>query len=135
MKRIILFTFFSLIALQAYSQHTVNDIAKYNGWFKIQFETSNGQVQYKISQCYPNGDLYEVPANQRRKLPLYIKVLCIGLVEEVFTEQLGLMTFDEDGVFMQVTGFSFILKITKSEAEILENFGQEMVDKYKNRDW
>ena len=138
MKRSICFAI-SLIVLfvsQAHGQHSVNDIKQYNGWFKINIEVdTNDYIQYNIVQCYPNGDEYRLNDNERRNLPLFMKVFCIALSEEVLKGQMESMTFNEDGIFMRVMGFTFIIDFSKSDDEILESLGQEMVNKYKYRDW
>jgi ribulose bisphosphate carboxylase small subunit len=127
---------FVLFISQAYGQHRVNDIRQYKGWFKINIELdSNDNIQYNIAQCYPNGDEYKLNSNERRQLPLFMKIFCIGISEEVLKGQMESMTFSQDGIYMRMMGFTFIIDFSKSDDEILESLGQEMVNKYKYRNW
>jgi hypothetical protein len=124
---------FAVLSL-TYGQHRVNDIKDHNGWYKIQFETDSKNVfRYKITQCYPNGDEYELRENELNQLPLSMKVFCMAISEQFPTDE---MTVDENDVYMRITGFSFIVDFSKtSEKRLLESFGPEMVDRYRDREW
>ncbi|MDR1127718.1 MAG: hypothetical protein LBL20_00255 [Treponema sp.] len=138
MKKIVYFVlvFSTMAVFQAYGQHRVNDIKQYQGWYKINVETGPGDnVLYNITQCYPNGDEYVLNSSERQQLPLYIKVFCIAISEEILKEQMESMTFDEGGIFMRVIGFTFMMDFSKTEDEILESLGKEMVNTYKNKNW
>jgi ribulose bisphosphate carboxylase small subunit len=128
---------FSLMAMtQLYSQHRVNDIKQYKGWFKINIESdADDNIHYAITQCYPNGDEYVLNDNERKQLPLFMKVFCIGISEEVLKGQMESMTFNEDGIYMRVVGFTLMIDFSKSDDEILESLGGEMVNKYKYKSW
>jgi hypothetical protein len=127
-------------SIPLFAQHTVNDIARYGGWYQARVEISqSGNIMYYITQCYPSGDEYEVIGTEREQLPLYLKILCMGMVEEGMKDSLNFdeMTFDEDGIFMQLTSFSFTFLFNFSEngAEILNKIGNETVNKYRYRRW
>jgi hypothetical protein len=127
-------------SMSLYAQHTVNDIARHGGWFKVRVEIlQSGNVSYFITQCYPSGEEYNVVGVEREKLPLYLKVLCISMVEEGMKNSFDFnqMTFDEDGYFMQLDSFSFtfIFKLKKKEKEILKELGDEIINKYRYRKW
>jgi hypothetical protein len=112
----------------------------HGGWFKVRVEIlQSGNVSYFITQCYPSGEGYNVVGAEREKLPLYLKVLCMGMIEEGLKGSFDFnqMTFDEDGYFMQLDSFSlsFIFKFSKTEKEILNELGDEMVNKYRYRKW
>jgi hypothetical protein len=75
--------------------------SSYNGWYKINVELDLAdKVRFIVTQCYPNGEEYVLSNNERRQLPLYLKVFCIGISEEVLKDRLASMTFDEDGIRM-----------------------------------
>lgn len=134
---VLVFIFSSALS---YAQHTVNDIKNYNGWYEVKFEILQSEkILYNITQCYPSGDRYEVIGNEREKLPLYLKVLVMGMVDEGMKDSFDFdeMTFDENGVFMRMTSFSFtfVFNISKTEEEILNEIGADMVNKYRLRKW
>jgi hypothetical protein len=141
--RKIFFCFFIIVAfftVSLYAQHTVNDINKHGGWFKVRVEIlQSGNVLYYITQCYPSGEEYEIVGNEREKLPLYLKVLCMGMVEEGMKDSFDFnnMTFDENGFFMQMISLSFTLvfNFSRTESEILGEIGNEIVNKYRYREW
>ena len=138
MKKTVAFLIFlsTVMVSQVYGQHRVNDIKKYNGWYKISIEmVSDGKSRYNVTQCYPNGDEYKISDSERKQLPLWVKIFCIGMFDEVLKGQMEEMTFNEDGIFMRITGFILMIDSSKSDEEILESLGQEMVNKYKYRDW
>jgi hypothetical protein len=124
-----------------YAQHTVNDIAKYGGWYKVKFEIfQSGNVVYSISQCYPDGDEYDVVGDEKEQLPLYLKVLSMAMLEATGIQNsfdFDDMKFEDEGYFMQLTAFSFtfMFDFSKFEAEILEEMGDEILNEYKNRKW
>ncbi|GHV52619.1 hypothetical protein AGMMS49579_10180 [Spirochaetia bacterium] len=127
---------FAMAVSHTYGQHRVNDIREYGGWYKINYEMDiNGSLHYAISQYYPNGDEYKISSDERKQLPLYMKIFCIALSEELLGPQMLGMTVKQDGYFMQVTGFSFIINFSQSDEEILESLGLEMIIKYQDRDW
>jgi hypothetical protein len=47
------------------------------------------------------------------------------------------LAFEERGFFMQLTSFSFtfVFKFSKTEAEILNEIGNETVNRYRYRRW
>ncbi|MDR1353327.1 MAG: hypothetical protein LBK05_08605 [Treponema sp.] len=138
MKKIVYFVlvFSTMAVFQGYGQHRVNDIKQYQGWYKINVETGlNDDVHYNITQCYPNGDEYVLNSSERQQLPLHIKVFCIALSEEILKKQMEDMTFDEGGIYMKVIGFTLMMDFSKTDDEILESFGKEMVNTYKDRSW
>jgi hypothetical protein len=94
-------------------------------------------MNYIITQCYPNGDEYVVSTIERRQLPLYVKVLCMNLGDELIEAQTqtGGMAVDEHGIRMTIVGFTLLLDSQQSENEILDSFGKETVNKYRNRNW
>ncbi|GHV13265.1 hypothetical protein FACS189491_07980 [Spirochaetia bacterium] len=127
--------FFLTAMSQLYCQHRVNDIKQYNGWYKIAIESDMyGNIHYTITQCYPNGDEYVLDSNERKQLPLFMKVFCMG-ISEMLNGQMGGMTLDEDGIYMRVLGFIFMIDFSKSDDELLESLGADMVDKYKDMSW
>lgn len=136
MKRATIFCMMFFCALGVFAQHRVNDIAEYGGWFKVRFEqNTRGDMLYFITQCYPDGDEYEVNGPEREALPLHMKIFCIAMSEQVFKDQMASMVMEEDGLYLQVTGFSFIVKFSMTEEEVLDLFGQDMVDLYKDQEW
>ena len=127
---------FTVMASQVYGQHKVNDIKMHNGWYKISVEMdSDGNSRYIVTQCYPNGDEYKLSDNERKQLPLWVKIFCIGMFDEILKEQMEEMTFNENGIFMRLMGFTLMIDSSKSDEEILELLGQKMVNKYKYRNW
>jgi hypothetical protein len=131
---------FSFFSLSVYAQHTVNDVQKYGGWYRISVEIyQSGNVGYLITQCYPSGETYEVIGHEREKLPIYLKVLCMGMVEAGMKDRFDFntMTFEENGYCIQMTAISltFIFKFSKPEAEILKELGGELINTYKYRKW
>jgi hypothetical protein len=137
MKKFATFFFLlSIVILQVYGQHSVNDIKRHKGWYKITIEMDSHDTSiYTVTQCYPNGDEYPLNDNERRQLPLWVKVFCIGIFEEGLKGQMEMMTFDEDGIHMGLRGFTLIIDSSKSDEEILASLGQEMVDKYEHKKW
>jgi hypothetical protein len=126
--------------MSLYAQHTVNDIAQYNGWFQVEVRImQSGNIFYDITQCYPGGEEYEVRDSEKEKLPLYLKIVCLGMIDEGMKDAFNFdeMSFSEDGYLMQLTAFSFtfIFDFTKTENEILSEFGDEMISKYRYRKW
>jgi hypothetical protein len=127
--------FFAMAAWQGHGQHKVNDIKQYKGWYKINVETdSNNELCFSITQCYPNGDEYVVSSNERQKLPLHLKIVCIG-ISEILKDQMEALTFNEDGIYMKITGFTFVVDFSMSEEDMLESLGEELVNRYKYSDW
>jgi hypothetical protein len=141
MKKAFFFMLIVLCSFSAFAQHRVNDIKQYGGWYKVTMEiTSTGKTSYFITQCYPSGEEHAVTGADREKLPLYMKVLCMGLVDEVISDSFGGitdMTFESDGMFLEVTtlSFTFTFKTTNSDEEMLVKFGEETVEQYRNRSW
>jgi hypothetical protein len=133
-KPICLFALLFFTVLLSYGQHRVNDIHEYDGWYKIQFEMDSENVfHYQITQCYPNGDEYELGKNELNQLPLSVKVFCMAISEEIPIDE---MTLDENGIYMRITGFSFIVDFSKiPEDKLLESLGLEIVDRYRDREW
>jgi hypothetical protein len=125
-----------MVILQIFGQHSVNDIKRYKGWYKINIGMdSDDNSIYTITQCYPNGDEYELNDYERRQLPLWVKVFCVGIFEEALKGQMESMTFNEDGIYMRIMGFTLMIDSSKSDDEILESLDQEMVNKYKYKNW
>jgi hypothetical protein len=129
-----------IFSISLFAQHTVNDITQHGGWYKARIEMFQSEnVTYHITQCYPSGDEYEVIGTEREKLPLYLKVLCMFMVEEGIKDSVDFneMTFEQDGYFMQLASFSFtfIFNFSKTEAEILNEIGDERIKKYRYRKW
>jgi hypothetical protein len=138
MKKAAVFSFllFLMTISQVYGQHRVNDVKAYNGWYKIEIESDlEGNSRYSITQCYPNRDEYKLSDSERRQLPLWIKVFCIGMYEEILQGQAESMIFDDGGLRMQIQGFILRLDASRTDEEVLESLGQEMVDTFKDRDW
>ena len=130
----------TLVSVSLHAQHTVNDVAKYGGWFKVKIEISqSGKVFYFITQCYPSGEEYEVVGAKREELPLYLKVLCMTMMEGFVKDTFDFddMIFEEEGYFIQLDSFSFtmIFKFSKSEAEILDEIGDELVNQFRYKRW
>jgi hypothetical protein len=128
------------VSASLYAQHTINDITEYGGWYKVRVEIlPPGNTTYFITQCYPSGDEYDVIGDEKEKLPLYLKVLCMGMIEEGVGNSFDFneMTFDQEGYFMQLTSFSFtfVFNFSKTDTEILEEIGSETVNKYRYRKW
>jgi len=144
LKRLYIFIIIFIFIINSLfsQQHSVNDITKYKGWYKVKIEFfQSGNIMYYITQCYPSGDEYEVTGIEREKLPLYLKVLCMGMADEVMKDSFDFneMSFDEDVFFMQLSSFSltftFVFNFSKSESEILNEIGNETVNKYRYRRW
>jgi len=126
---------FAVTASQVYGQHKVNDIKRYNGWYKMNVEMdSNGNGRFNITQCYPNGEEFKLSDNERRQLPLWVKVFCMAIFDEL-KGQMEELTFNENGIFMKFIGFTLTMDSSKSDEEILELLGQDKVNKYRNRNW
>jgi hypothetical protein len=117
-----------------FAQHTVNDL-KDGDWYKLRFEMDSNKINYFIVQCYPNGDEYVVTPAERSQLPLFMKVFCLALSDELLNGMAQSLSFNEDGVFMQLTGFSFIISFDATEEELLETIGSQIVEQYKDKDW
>jgi hypothetical protein len=139
-KHLVIVFLCALPVFHTYAQHSVSDVGKYNGWYQLRIDLErSGGIAYHVTQCYPGGEVYEVTGAEKDKLPLSLKVLCMAMVEEGMKGGLDLesMTFEEDGFFLQMNAFSFtmVVKISKTEDEILESLGAEAVNKYRNRRW
>jgi hypothetical protein len=137
---ITVFVMVFLYSVPLFAQHTVNDIAKYEGWYKVRIEIFQyDKILFFITQCYPSGEEYDVVGAEREKLPLSLKVLSIGMIEDSLKNSFDFkeMTFNEHGFFMQLTSFSFtcIFKFSKTETELLKELGDEMVNKYRHKKW
>jgi hypothetical protein len=135
-----LFAMTFVFSAALYAQHTVNDIQQYKGWFKVRIEIENtGNIVYFISQCYPSGEEFNVVGADKEKLPLSLKVFCMAMMEEGLANSFDFddMIVDEDGLFMQLTSFSFtlIFNFTHPESEILDALGPGMVNRYRDRKW
>jgi len=143
LKKVFLIVFiFTFVLTSLFSQqHRVNDIMEYNGWYKIKFDISQSKnVKYYITQCYPSGEEYEVTGNEREKLPLYIKILIMGIIDVGMLDRFDFnkMSFDEFSfsLFLSSFSYTFVLNNLKSEAEIIEDLGGcEIVNKYKDKKW
>jgi hypothetical protein len=138
MKKTVVFiiVLFTVMVSQAYGQHRVNDIKRFDGWYKINIELDlDDNSRYTVTQCYPNGDEYKLSDRERRQLPIWVKIFCIAIFDEIFREQIENLTFDEGGIFMKVMGFTLMIDSSKSDEDILEMLGQEMVNEYKYVDW
>jgi hypothetical protein len=119
---------------QIYGQHKVNDIKDYNGWYKITIEIgSHDNAQYTVMQCYPNGDEYTLNDDERRQAPLYVKVFCIGMFEQLLKGQAEI--FDRGGIQMKLNGVTLIVNFIRSDEEILSELGEDVVDKYRYEEW
>jgi hypothetical protein len=126
----------SIKVTPVYGQYRVNDIKNYNGWYKINVESdSNGNARYAVTQCYPNGDEYRLSDNERRDVPLWVKVFCLAMFEEVLMEEMDSMSFSADGIYMRMMGFTLMIDYSQSDEEVLESFEPEVIAKYKNRNW
>jgi hypothetical protein len=135
-KAVVFIGFAFLVVSQTYGQHEVNDVRKYNGWYKLNIEAdAGGNSRYIITQCYPNGDEYVLSDAERKRLPLWIKVFCIGIYEEGLKGQMDQMTFSENGISMRIMGFTLMIDSERTDEEILEALGQTMVNRYKGSDW
>jgi hypothetical protein len=131
-----LIVLFLMAVSQGYGQHSVNDIAQYSGWYKINIELdSSDTIHYNITQCYPNGDEYVLNSSESRQLPLYVKIFCISISEEVLKGQMESMTFNEDGIYMRLVGYTIMIDFSETEDKILETLGEEIVNKYRYSDW
>ncbi|MDR0639622.1 MAG: hypothetical protein LBG27_12105 [Spirochaetaceae bacterium] len=127
---------FSIKATCVYGQHRVNDIKNENGWYKISIESdANGHSRYTVTQCYPNGDEYLLSDNERKAAPLWVKVICIALFEEVLEGTMDNLSFAAEGIYVRMMGFILMIDSSKSDEEVLESFEPEQVAKYKDRDW
>jgi hypothetical protein len=131
-----IFTF----SVSLYAQHTVNDIQQYGGWFKVRIEIEqSGNIIYFVSQCYPSGEEYNVVGADKEKLPLSLKIFCMSMIEEGMADSFDFsdIAIDEDGLFMQMTSFSFtfVFDFTMPESEILAALGSGMVNRYRNKKW
>jgi hypothetical protein len=137
MKKTVVFSVFLFsLAWSLHGQHQVNDIRAHNGWYKIAVEKGfDGNSLYTITQCYPNGDEYELSDHERRQLPLWVKVFCISLYEETLKGTLGVIDLDEDGIYMEMLGFILMLDASRSDEEMLGSLDKEMVSTYKNKNW
>jgi hypothetical protein len=144
MKKTAFFGFVFLAAasfsVSLYAQHAVNDISEFGGWYKVKIEIlQSGNVLYYITQCYPSGDEYEVTGNEREKLPLYLKAMCMGMVDEGMKDSFNFneMTFSEEGFFMQLTSFSFefVFDFSNMSAENINKLESEMGNTYRHRKW
>jgi hypothetical protein len=67
-------------------------------------------------------------------LPGVYESFCLVLVDKFMLSMLDSLTFNEDGIFMQFIGFSFIIAFSKSEEELLESLGDDIADYYKDKD-
>ena len=139
-KKLFFIGFFTLIALSTlYSQHTAGDVREHGGWYSVRFEFNpDGNNTVFVTQKYPSGEVYEVIGDERENLPLYLKFLALGLLEELegsfnFNE----MTFDANGLVMQMTNFSvtFLFCFTMTEEEILYELEREMVERFEHLRW
>jgi hypothetical protein len=132
--------FFLFCAAALSAQHRVNDVKEHQGWFQIEVKIEqSGNISYAVTQCYPNGEEYKVKDSEKEKLPLYLKVFCLVMVDEGFKDSFNFadMSMNEDGYLMQVTALSFtlILDFSKPENEILEELGDEVINQYRYRKW
>jgi len=136
-KAVVFLIFFSIfITSQVYGQHKVNDIKRLNGWYKINVEiVSDGNGRFNVTQCYPNGDEFKLNDDERKQLPLWVKIFCLAMYDEILKAQMEELTFNENGILMKFIGFTLTIDSSKSEEEILELFGQDMVNKYRNKNW
>jgi hypothetical protein len=126
----------SIKATQLYGQHRVNDLKEQNGWYKISVESdANGNSRYTVTQCYPGGDEYRLSDSERRALPVWVKVFCIALFEEVLKGSIDAMSFNEDGIYMKIMGFTLMIDASKSDEELLASMGPETVNHYQYLDW
>jgi len=124
-------------SLALYAQHTVGDVRQYGGWYSVRFEVSlMGNISILVTQHYPSGEELEVAGDAREQLPLYLKVLSLSIIEEmgILPNFFGITPedtiVDEDGIFMQLTDFSFsftfIFNFTRTEEEILYDLRDEI---------
>ena len=129
----IIFTF------SVFAEHAVGDVRQHQGWYVVRLEIHPlGNVMVYVTQCYPSGDEFEIIGNERERLPLYVKVLCLSLLDEIkgsfdFDE----LTFEEEGLFFQMTSFSltFVFNFTMPDEEILLILGDQMVNRYRHIRW
>ena len=126
----------SIGAALVYGQHKVNDVKSSNGWYKVSIEADeNGYGQYAVTQCYPNGDEYRLSDDERKKVPLWVKVLCIAMFEKILEGKMDDLSFSMDGIYARMAGFILMIDSSKSDDEILAAFEPEAVAAYKDRDW
>lgn len=139
----VFFVFLGLcFSFSLYAQHTIGDVRQYEGWYSIKVEIHQTGTSISITQRYPSGEELEVIGDDRYKLPLYVKIFSLVLMEELFDELFGDiifegLTFEEDGFFMRLNGFSFSFDIgfTISEEEILDDFTEEELYRFRNMRW
>jgi len=140
MKKLFFVILIAFCSLSLYSQHRVGDVDHHGGWYKVVIDISNkGGTAYTISQCYPSGAIFDVIGTEREKLPLILKIFCMALVEEYIADAFDMedLSFDEEGIFLEITNFSlsFNFKFSRSEAELLDELGPDIVNEYRNRRW
>jgi hypothetical protein len=95
----------------------------------------NGNSRYEVTQCYPDGDEYRLSDSERRAVPLWVKVFCIALFEEVLKGSMDAMSFNEDGIYMKIMGFTLMIDASKSDEEILALLESEVIAAYKDINW
>ena len=131
---LLVFLTFSLSA-----EYTVGDVRQHGGWYSIIFEINpQGNDRLHVTQCYPSGDELAIIGDEREGLPLYLKVLCLGILEQSRGNfNFNQLTFEEEGLFFQLASFSltFTLRITMSEEELLASLGVPMVNRYRDMRW
>jgi len=136
MKKYFFCVLFSILSLSLFAQHKRNDLAKYDEWYKLRFElAADNNIRYVISHCFSSGEEYEISESEHHLLPLYMKIFCLALVDEFMPPMLNSMTYEENGALIKITGFSFIIAFNQTEEELLEALGEDMVERYKDRDW
>jgi len=130
---------FFLFSAGLYSQHTVGDVRQYGGWYNVRFEfRSNDNVSVYVTQVYPSGIEFEVIGDEREGLPLYLKIICLGLIDEFYGFfSFDEMTFEEDGFFMKLANFSlsFIFDFTMDEKDVLQDLGDDMINRFRDARW
>jgi uncharacterized membrane protein YiaA len=139
MKKAFFFVLIVVCSFSVFAQQAADDAEQYESWYEITVEIRNdGNTSYEITQCFLSGEKRAVTGAERDTLPVYVKVLCMGMVDQ-FTGGFPLadMTFEEEGMYFGVTGFSlsFVFKTTKTDDELLDEFGESMVERYRDRSW
>ena len=122
-----------------YPQHTAGDVMEHEGWYSLKFEFYlDGRTTILVTQKYPSGEEYEVVGDEREELPLYLKFLALGSIEEMAGSiDFDSMTFNESGLafYMDNISFTLLVSVTSSEEEIMQEWGDGVMQEFKNRRW